>query len=413
MRVLSRRAISALAVTALMLVPGPSAAVTEASRLASGFRNEVVAQVPRPTALGFLPDGTVLVATVEGTVRLIDPGGAVRGEPVLDFRDRVCTEGERGMAGLAVDPAFASNRRIYVSYTFRKFRGCPIQTPDVPVNRVSRFVLEADGTVESGNETVLIDNVPSFGGTHNAGDLRFGPDGYLYVGMGDGGRDYQRRTNRSADNPASRDKNVLLGKVLRVTADGEAAPDNPFNGPGSTACARRGVAPPGAVCREIYGWAFRNPFRMAFTADGRLVVNDVGQTAWEEVNVVAPGADYGWPLREGPCHRDGRVRCGPAPPSMTDPVYSYAHRRGCSAITAGAFVPQTLWPARFRGSYLYADLTCGIWAVRGLTEGSPRSIRFASGSEVIGVVAVEFRGADLYYASLYRDEIRRIRYVGR
>jgi glucose/arabinose dehydrogenase len=387
-----------------------------ADGLPAGFRDELVARVSVPTALAWLPDGRMLVASQSGVVRLAERSGGLARRPALDLSRRVCVERERGMTGIAADPAFERTRFVYVYYTFKKFGSCAIESPKSPVNRLSRFVMRPDGTLDPGTEFPLVDNVPSYGATHNAGDVKFGKDGYLYVSIGDGGRDYARRTETSERNRAARDRNVLLGKVLRLTTRGGPAPGNPFRGRGTAPCARVGVAASGTLCRETYVWGLRNPFRIAFDGDApgvRLFINEVGQVAWEEVDEATPGADYGWPLREGPCPQAGRVRCAPAPPSMTDPLFAYAHRHGCSAITAGAFVPAGAWPRRFDGDYLFADLTCTeIRSLSGSPERSATVGRFYTGQGAPGVVAMAFHGHDLYYAAYFTGEVRRIRYAG-
>jgi glucose/arabinose dehydrogenase len=382
------------------------------ARLPPGFLDQLVVRVPVPTAVAFTPDGQLLVTTQPGTVRVVDRRGHLLRKPALDFRTRVCTERERGMTGIAVDPLFERNRYVYVYYTFKKFGTCPIEDPRGPVNRLSRFTMRQDRTIDPASEIPLIDNVPSYGATHNAGDVEFAKDGYIYVGIGDGGRDYAKRSDSSALNAAARDLNVLLGKVVRITKEGAAPPDNPFRGPGTVACARRGVAPRGALCREIYAWGLRNPWRLAFdpsTPTTRFFVNDVGENTWEEIDVGRLGADYGWNFREGFCPRGRHARCGPVPRTITDPIHAYAHRDGCGAITGGAFVPPGTWPSRFQHAYLFGDFNCGKIFV--LTGGTHR-VRTALFDRGVGpgLVSMTFdAGKALYYATYAEGgEIRRI-----
>src|SRR5439155_12768594 len=127
-------------------------------------------------------------------------------------------------------------------YTYKKGDSCPVNDsatgagPDSPVNRVSRFILGDGDVVDPASETVLIDNIPSPGGYHNAGDLQFGKDGYLYVSTGDGSCDWQGDRGCQGQNDAARDENVLLGKILRITSDGEIRTDNPFQRPDADRC---------------------------------------------------------------------------------------------------------------------------------------------------------------------------------
>jgi glucose/arabinose dehydrogenase len=287
--------------------------------------------------------------------------------PVLNIRDRICWDKERGVEGIAIDPDFASNRRFYLYYTFDKHHtvtrqhGCASKSSRSPVNRVSRFTLGPNGRVDPKSEKVLLDNIPSYEGNHNSGDLGFGKDGYLYVSVGDGGCDYARDSGCAKENDAARDRNVLLGKILRITRDGGVPADNPFVGSRSARCAGTGRTRRGLTCAETWAWGLRNPFRFAFdpnAAGSRMFINDVGETQWDEIDLGAPGADYGWNEREGHCLTGGTVTC-PPPGRTTNPIFDYLHSSGCSAITGGAFVPRGLWPGRYEGGYLFADFTCG------------------------------------------------------
>jgi glucose/arabinose dehydrogenase len=163
-----------------------------AATLPSGFEDQLLASARSPTALAFTPDGRMLVATQPGQLRVYK-NGQLLATPALDISSKICANAERGMLGVAVDPSFSTNKYVYLYYTYNKFGVCPIGQPtnaNNPVNRVSRFVMSGD-TVDPTTEKVLIDNVPSPNGHHNAGDLSFGKDGYLYITVGDGGCDYK------------------------------------------------------------------------------------------------------------------------------------------------------------------------------------------------------------------------------
>jgi glucose/arabinose dehydrogenase len=390
--------------------PQPSAA----SGLPAGFEVRSVGRFLAPTAMVFTPDGRLVVTTQLGLVRIFDRAGHLLRKPALDFSGRVCTQRERGMSGITVDPDFGRNHYVYIYYTFKKYGRCVGSRR--PVNRLSRFVLRENDTIDPASETPLLDNIPSFGATHNAGDVHFGKDRYIYVGVGDGGRDYARRSDSSAENAAARDLNALLGKIVRITRSGGVPAGNPFRGPGTATCALQGVVRPSLRCREIYAWGIRNPWRLAFDPNApgtRFFFNDVGEYAWEEIDEGHRGADYGWNVREGFCPRDRHVRCTPAPRSMTDPVYAYAHRGGCGAITGGAFVPDGVWPARFRGVYLFGDFNCGKIFLLKLSGGQVRSALFDSRFDP-GLVSMTF-GPDhaLYYATYAQGgEVRKISYSG-
>src|SRR5262249_14039392 len=136
----------------------------------------------------------------------------------IDLSGVICNGEEQGVLGVAVDPAFATNGFVYLYYTHNATGGCE--------NRVSRFVMTGNAIAAS-SETVLVDGIPSPSGIHNAGDLHFGRDGYLYISVGDGGCDYNGDSGCAGANDASRDQNVLVGKILRITSTGGIPPSNP------------------------------------------------------------------------------------------------------------------------------------------------------------------------------------------
>src|SRR5262245_15018292 len=173
----------------------------------AGFTDTLVAAVEDPTALTFTPDGRLLVTSQTGRLHVVE-GGALLPQPAFDLgpggQDVLCSTSERGLLGVAIDPQFASNHFIYLYYTFKQHPTaadpCPIHVPDSPdnpVNRVSRFVLPDSNIVSPASETILVDNIPSPRGNHNAGDLHFGKDGYLYISIGDGDCDFDPPYNCS------------------------------------------------------------------------------------------------------------------------------------------------------------------------------------------------------------------------
>ena len=345
-----------------------------------GFTLSLVTKVDSPTALAFTPDGRMLIGTQPG--KLLEWDGRTLRQ-LLDLSPAACTEIEQGLLGIAVDPAFTSNQSIYVFYTARGPAGC--------FNRVSRFRL-SDAVASA--EVTIMDGIPSTNGNHNAGDLNFGPDGYLYVSTGDGGCDYAGG-GCDGDNDASRDRHMLLGKVLRVDGNGMAAPDNPFTGPDADRCSSTGGTSPGRVCRETFAEGLRNPYRFAFdpSRPGRFYVNDVGQERWDEINEARAGADYGWSVREGRCVNDSTADCPSPAPGMTDPIFDYSisRRGGCHAISGAAFVPQGVWPEPYAGDYLFGDFGCGaIFRLVREDGDQPRAEPFARGPSDFGVVHLEF-----------------------
>ena len=388
----------------------------------ANFEDRLVAQFRFPTGLAFTPDGRLLITIKTGAV-LVYENGALRSSPALDLAPRICADVERGVLGVAVDPGFGDSHHVYLFYTYDKGtdscgtdRNVPAATP---VNRISRFVLSDDDTIDPASEDVLVDNIPSPSGFHNGGDLHFGKDGYLYATVGDGGCDYTLATGCAQFNGVARFPHALVGKVLRITSDGEVPPDNPFTGPGTTRCSQTGQAPPGLYCQEVYASGLRNPFRFAFdenAATTRFFLNDVGQTTWEEIDEGLRGADYGWNVREGHCATGSTTDCGPPPTGLTNPIFDYGRANGCGAVTAGAFVPRGVWPAQYEGSYLFADFVCNkmFRLVRDLS-GTYSATDFAS--DAVTVTAMAFgpppARTDLYYVTWGgASGLRRLRFTG-
>jgi glucose/arabinose dehydrogenase/PKD repeat protein len=372
-----------------------------------GFTDELVTTIASPTALAFTPDGRLLITTQPGRLRVYQ-NGALVATPALDLTSPtnvICSNSERGLLGVAVDPSFATlnNNFIYVYYTFNRAGTC--------VNRVSRYLLSTSN-VASG-ETVLIDNIPSTAGNHNGGDVQFGNDGYLYVSVGDGGCDYAGG-GCAGSNDAARDQHSLVGKILRITRTGTIPSDNPFTGAGTADCRFTGGTTAGNKCRETFAWGLRNPFRMAFDSNDagtRFFINDVGQNTWEEVDLGQAGADYGWNVREGHCATGSTTDCGPPPPGMTNPVHDYGRDIGGS-ITGGAFVPFGLWPSEYDGDYLFSDYVAGKIFRIAASGAGPRS-DFATGLGGSSAVHLGFGpragGQALYYTTYAGGgQVRRI-----
>lgn len=420
------RAIAMIARRAVRHLAALSVAVTSAvivsrvpdafAAVPSEFEDTLVAAVAAPTALAFTPDGRLLITTQTGLLRIY-ANGALLSSAALNLSTRICTNSERGVLGVAVDPAFASNHFVYLFYTFRKFGVCDTNTANSPVNRVARFTVGNANTVDPATELVLVDNIPSPGGNHNAGDLKFGKDGFLYISVGDGGCDYLGNSGCQLANDAARDEHVLLGKILRITSTGGIPSGNPFQGAGSVRCNVTGRASPGQRCQETFAWGLRNPFRMAFdpnAAATRFYINDVGQNAWEEIDLGAAGADYGWNIREGRCAAGSTTDCGAPPPGMTNPIYDYGHTSGCASITGGAFVPAGAWPPAYEGAYLFSDYVCGtIFLLTRTSTGGFTRTPFATGlgsSSAVTLIFGPHNGSEALYYTTYAGggQVRRI-----
>lgn len=412
------RAAAGLIVAAALAAGLAAAAHAGAATYPPGFDDTLVASVPGPTDIAFTPDGRMLVTRQLGVV-LVLRDGVVQSPAALTMPStRLCTNLENGILGITADPAFASNRYVYLHYTFKR--------PDAKcVTRISRFVLGDDDVIAPASEVVLLDNIPAPNGNHGGGSVRFGPDGMLYVSTGDGGCDYAGDSGCQINNDAARDKHVLLGKILRITRDGAVPPDNPFVGSGSASCAATGMTTAGLHCSETWAWGLRNPFRITFdpnSATPRLFIDDTGQNEREEIDLGVAGADYGWFCFEGTRRSSTRPQCYGL--DVTWPIYEYRHDdlvpgtsvTGCGAITGGAFVPNGLWPG-YDGAYLFGDFNCGaVFALRE-SSGTWSASDFVTGLGVESAVTMIFGpspyGQSLYYTSWAGGgQVRRIDYTG-
>lgn len=264
--------------------------------LPAGFVREMIAHnLDTPTA--FVIDGdSYLVAEKEGTVRVVLPDGSIRPEPYLTLS--VTSDLERGLLGIELHPDYPDKPFVYVYYTTGPGA---LNYSGAPKNRVSRFrTLNGVGV----DEKILLDDIPSDSGRHNAGDLQFGTDGKLYIATGDGGANMNLAQNLKS----------LAGKILRLKPNGKIPKTNPFYGRKN----RRG---------EIFAYGFRNPFRITVRRSNQsLFAADVGWNEWEELDMVQTKGNYGWPLFEGPCPINT-----PCDPATTDfqgtipPIYYYSH----------------------------------------------------------------------------------------
>lgn len=322
-------------------------AVATAATVPAGFTDAAVGSVTAPTSLVPLSNDRAAVLGQNGTVHIIQ-GGALVPTPALTLSVCGGAGTEQGLLGFATERDFGAVGSVFVYYTRSASGGC--------VNRVSRFTMTGN-VIDPASEVVLLDNIAS--ANHNGGDLQVGNDGFLYVAIGDAGTDPRGNSGSGGNNDAAQDTSILNGKIVRITTDGAPAPGNPFSGPGTARCATRGASPstPATTCQEIFAFGLRNPYRFAFdpnTGATRFFINDVGQVTREEVNEGVLGANYGWNLREGQCPRLQNPPCAAPPAGLTDPITDYPRSVG-TFITAGAFIPDGIWPAQYDGGYLFAD----------------------------------------------------------
>ncbi len=406
-------AIPLLAILVVLTTPATARAAPP-----PGFTDTFVAGVSGPTDVDWTPDGRMLIINKAGQVRVY-AGGTLLPTPALDLSAKLCTTGEQGLVGITVHPSFATNHFVYLHYTLNKFNNnCPESATDGPVGRFSRFVLSDSNVINPSSEVVLFETGPRFKDHHTGGDPKFGKDGLIYVTIGDAG-------GSSLGWP--QDLGRLDGKVVRITDAGGIPAGNPYTGPGTARCKAAGVPPagsaPGTKCQEIFSSGLRNPFRQAFdpNASGvRFYINDVGQHTWEEISAgPVAGGNYGWSVREGPCAKDSDTDCAPQA-GMTDPIHWYHHGPDGAAVTAGAFVPNGVWPASYDGVYLFADYVFGkIFELRPTGPNcrlcSPPTSAFEAVefAPIAQVVSMRF-GPDgaLYYVTRNGSQVRRVAYTG-
>ena len=345
-----------------------AACAVSAATLPSGFSETVVASgISNPTAMAFAPDGRLFVCQQNGQLRVIK-NDALLATPFLSVT--ADATGERGLLGVAFDPDFTSNQRVYIYYTVP---GSP------PHNRVSRFFASGDVAVP-GSETVILDlNDLSTADNHNGGALHFGLDGKLYVAVGENANSANAQTLAN-----------LLGKILRINPDGSIPTDNPFY---HTTI---------GVNRAIWALGLRNPFTFGIQpGTGRMFINDVGQDNWEEINDGVAGSNYGWPSCEG--------ACSPTNPNFVDPLYQYSHAEGC-AIVGGVFYNPvaTQFPPEYTGVYFFGDL-CAGWIRKLEPESGNQVSTFATGLSRPVDLAVSDDGS-LYYLDRGPGSVFRVQF---
>ena len=316
----------------------PAAEAQGLTALPSGFiETQVASGLANPTAMQFAPDGRLFVCEQAGRLRVIK-NGALLAAPFVSLS--VNSAGERGLLGVAFHPNFTTNNFLYLYYTVASN---PIH------NRISRFTANGD-VVVPGSELIIFELNNLSATNHNGGAIHFGPDGKLFVAVGENavGTNAQILTN-------------LLGKMLRINADGTIPADNPFFG---SALGNN---------RAIWALGLRNPFTFAFQpGTGRIFINDVGQSTWEEINDGIAGSNYGWPDTEGVT----------GDPRFRSPLFAYTHgggnTTGC-AIAGAAFYnpPIQQFPSEYVGDYFFADL-CSGW-IRRFDPASGMATGFATG----------------------------------
>ena len=319
---------------------------------ARGAGLEPVGTYASPVFVTSDPNDAARLFVVEqgGTIKLTTPGGTTT---FLDYTSQVLSGGERGLLSMAFAPDYATSGRFYVIYT----RDAPADDPLLGDIQLDELTASGDSADPDTARHVLTIDHSQFS-NHNGGQLQFGPDARLYISTGDGG---------GSGDPleSGQDTDSLLGKILRIDprqngSDPYSVPaDNPFVGT--------------AGADEIWSYGLRNPWRFSFDRDtGALVIADVGQSAWEEIDYEPQSAgggrgdNFGWDCREG--RHDFELDAGCAGQVFTEPIFEYSHTGGNCSITGGYVVHDPGIP-ELAGRYVYADLCAG--QVRSLIPGLP------------------------------------------
>lgn len=387
-----------------------------------GFVEDVVVNnLNIATVFAFAPDGRIFVGEKGGAIRIFK-NGQLLATPYFTVTP-VNTRTDRGLLGLTLDPNFASNGYVYVSYTYDVSPSNPGGIKTAQVIRLNASTPSGDVAL-AGSKLVLLgtnvgtasqpscdnypvtsDCIPSDYDSHTIGNLKFGPDAMLYVATGDGA------SYSSVDSRALRAQNLdsLGGKILRVNpANGQGSTTNPFYN-GSLTANRS----------KVWAYGFRNPFRFNFKPGTNTIFSgDVGWNDWEEQNVVVPGANYGWPCYEGNGIQFGYstyATCQNLPSSQVRaPLRTYQHPPGAAAV-GGAFTGSNGYPSEFQNTYFFGDYARDEISVAKISASNT----IVSGSLAVfdsdgdGPVQIEI-GPDgnVYYLAINVGEIRRIAYLG-
>jgi glucose/arabinose dehydrogenase len=303
-------------------------------QIASGF--------DRPVDLDAQPDGRLFVVEQRGVIKIVS-NGSVNPVPFLDIQPKVALGGETGLLGLAFHPQYATNRKFYVYYSRN--------TPNLQAvfAEYQTSAMNPDVADPASERILFVLDQPPFG-NHQGGQIASGPDGMLYIALGDGG-------GHGDPNNNGQNTNVLDGKILRINVDAVPfgiPPDNPF--------ANGGGRP------EIYAYGFRNPWRFSFdSSSGRLFVGDVGEDRREEIDIVTRGGNYGWSIMEGTLCFKPETGCNQS--GLTLPIHDYGRDVGGTVI--GGIVYRGTAIPQLNGFYVFGDfLSHKMFALREGSDGT-------------------------------------------
>lgn len=352
--------------------------------------------ISQPTKMLLEPtvDPRWFVLRKSGQLVTFDPDNATAISTYIDLSGIVRTSSEGGLLGMAFHPDYPDTPEIFLSYTI-DHSGPAMRSV------ISRFILDNVTNPGAGTVEQVILRVDQDFDNHNGGDIAFGPDGYLYIGFGDGG-------SGGDPNNRAQDTTRLLGSMLRidVLGPGVSYPVNPYDIPGDNPFAGNSNCGPGAntnACPEIYAWGLRNPWRWSFdSATGDLWLADVGQGAYEEVDVIERGGNYGWRCREG-AHNYNSAGCGTG---FIDPVWEYPRSQG-NSITGGYVYRGSAIPGLI-GRYLFSDYGSGrFWALQSNGLGGYASDQLIDTNFGPTSFGVDQYG-ELYFTDINNSRLRKL-----
>jgi len=330
--------------------------------------------ITNPTTMAFAPDGRIFVAQQAGALRIVK-NGSLLPNPFISLT--VSSSGERGLLGIAFDPDFQNNNYLYLYYT----------VPGTPAhNRISRFTANGDQVLPDSESIVLELDPLSAATNHNGGAMHFGKDGKLYVAIGE---------NATSSNAQNLD--TYHGKLLRINKDGSVPDGNPL----TSGSDQR---------KRVWAYGLRNPYTFSVhPTTGRILVNDVGQNTWEEINdATTGGKNFGWPTTEGIFNQNTY-------PNFTNPIYVYPHGggdgNGCAIVGGTFFSPTTSnYPSTYVERYFFQDL-CNDW-INTLDLSGPSPVKASFATAISGDALAITPGPDgnLYYLGRTADALYKIVY---
>lgn len=369
-----------------------------------------------PVGMAVPDDGTgrLFILDQIGTITIINADGTKRATPFLDLSARMVPVGldlgggfifdERGLLGLAFHPDYRNNGRFFVFYTAPKDAGDPAEFN--AQTHISEFQVSDDPNVaDAGSERILLEiDKPQF--NHNGGQLEFGADGLLYIGVGDGGNANDEGDGHNPTIGNAQDKSTLLGKILRIDVDAgdpyEIPATNPF-------VSESGTLP------EIYAWGLRNPWRFSFDSQGRLFVGDVGQDLFEEVDIVESGRNYGWRIREGDnCFdadnpADPPATCdttGAGGAALVDPIIEYPHsaeEQPFGISVTGGYLYEGEAISCLKGQYVFGDWSTNFTTADGTLFAAKENFDGSWTTRELAIAGIESGRIGRFITSFGRD----------